>query len=480
VGGPQVGFFYPGLTLEMDMHAPGVDVRGASALPFPGYMLIGRGPDFAWTLTSAGADDIDQFVETLCGGDDAHYVYKGQCRAMSSFDAGVLRGGGQPDQRVTFLRTVHGPVVGYANVGGRRVAISSKRASYGRDTLDQLPFQDLTRGRVRSPQDFVTSFLRSPQTFNAFYADDRHIAEVTTGLLPQRAPDVDPGLPTNGDGNHEWRGFLPAARHPRQIDPPSGLIVNWNNKVARGFEAADNAWNYGLSHRVDLLNRNLAARRGKHTLTSVVGAMNAAATQDLRAIDVVPTLATALRGARAPSPRAAQMLALLRTWRKNGGSRLDRDLDGRIDSAGAAIMDAVWPRIADAVMGPVIGPQLNELASLMGRYDGPPGGQSGGWHSYVLKDLRDQFGPRPAAPFRVRYCGAGNAANCRTALWAAIDAAGNELAAAQGPNPAAWRADANKERITFVPGLLRTTLRYTNRPTGIQQVISFRGHRAAR
>src|SRR3954470_11958094 len=130
VGGPQIGYFYPGLTLEMDMHAPGVDVRGATAAPFPGYILVGRGPDFAWSLTSAGADDIDQFVETLCGGDDAHYVYKGQCRAMTGFDAGVLRaGGGQPDQRITFLRTVHGPVVGYANVGGRRVAISSKRAS---------------------------------------------------------------------------------------------------------------------------------------------------------------------------------------------------------------------------------------------------------------------------------------------------------------------------------------------------------------
>jgi acyl-homoserine lactone acylase PvdQ len=397
---------------------------------------------------------------------------------MTSFDAGVLSGApGQADQHITFLRTVHGPVVGYANVGGRRVAISSKRAGYGRDTLDQLPFQDLALGRVRTPQDFVRSFLRSPQTFNAFYADDRHIAEVTTGLLPQRAPDVDPGLPTNGDGNHEWRGFLHAARHPQQVDPPNGLLVNWNNKVARGFEAADNAWNYGLSHRVDLLLRNLAKRRGKHTLTSVVGAMNAAATQDLRAIDVVPALNAALRGVPAPSPRAQQLLSLLRSWRTKGGSRLDRDLDGKIDDPGAAIMDAAWPRIADAVMSPVIGPQLNELAALTPRFDAPPSGQANGWHSYVLKDLRDQFGPRPAAPFRVRYCGAGNAGDCRTALWEALDAAGNDLAAAQGPDPAAWRADANVERIAFVPGLLKTTLRYTNRPTGIQQVISFRGHR---
>jgi hypothetical protein len=173
------------------------------------------------------------------------------------------------------------------------------------------------------------------------------------------------------------------------------------------------------------------------------------------------------------------MLSLLRAWRNDGGSRLDRDGDGKIDDPGAAIIDAAWPRIADAVMGTILGPQLDELATLVPRFQQPPGGQASGWHSYVLKDLRDIFGPRPAAPFHVRYCAAGKAADCRTALWAAIDAAGNDLATAQGPNPAAWRADATKERISFVPGLLKTTLRYTNRSSGIQQVISFRGHRAS-
>ena len=52
-----------------------------------------------------------------------------------------------------------------------------------------------------------------------------------------------------------------------------------------------------------------------------------------------------------------------------------------------------------------------------------------------------------------------------------------ELEAAQGPDPNAWRADATAERIKFLPGLLPFTMRYTNRPTGIQQVIEFKGHR---
>ncbi len=100
VGGPQIGYFYPGLTLEMDLQGPGWRARGATSAPFPGYILIGRREDFVWSLTSAGADIVDIFVETLCGGSDTKYLFRGQCRDMRPFHAGTLdgqRGHVQPD-----------------------------------------------------------------------------------------------------------------------------------------------------------------------------------------------------------------------------------------------------------------------------------------------------------------------------------------------------------------------------------------------
>ena len=42
----------------------------------------------------------------------------------------------------------------------------------------------------------------------------------------------------------------------------------------------------------------------------------------------------------------------------------------------------------------------------------------------------------------------------------------------QGPDPNAWRAGANPERITFKPGLIPFSMRWTNRPT-FQQAIEF-------
>ena len=207
--------------------------------------------------------------------------------------------------------------------------------------------------------------------------------------------------------------------------------------------------------------------------------MNAAATQDVRVMRFVPLLARLLKGGTAPSARSTRMLELLEAWRANGGSRLDRDLDGKIDDPGAAILDAAWNRLADAAMTPVLGkPLADQLATtLHSRYDLPPGGQFGGWHMYMSKDLRSLLGEPVKGPFANRYCGGGDVNVCRAALWAALETTGVELEAAQGADPAAWRSDATRERIKFQPGLLPFTMRYTNRPSGIQQVIEFSGHR---
>ena len=37
VGGPQIGYYYPGLTYEIDMNAGDLKWRGATSAPFPGY-----------------------------------------------------------------------------------------------------------------------------------------------------------------------------------------------------------------------------------------------------------------------------------------------------------------------------------------------------------------------------------------------------------------------------------------------------------
>jgi acyl-homoserine lactone acylase PvdQ len=475
VGGPQIGYFYPGFTYEINMDAPNLKWRGATSAPFPGYLLIGRTQDYATTLTSASGDVVDQYVEKLCEGSDIKYVYNGECRDMEFFEAGSI--GGAP---VNFYRTVHGPVVGYATVDGERVAISSKRSSYGRDVVDLLFNRRLSNGSIHNPKDFFNAAAQTPQTFNSFYIDSRNVAEFTSGRLPMRHPQVDPGLPTWGTGQYEWQGFLSKKGHPQGVNPKSGLMVNWNNSVAHRFGSADDEWGRaGSVQRVDLLNRNLQAKKGedgKWNMTDLVEAMNMGGTQDVRAMITVPLLRQLLRGTQPPTQVAGGMLRQMVLWKQEGGSRLDRDLDGKIDAPGAASMDAAWDGIADAVMGPVLGPQLDELDSLFSRFDAPPSGQYAGWYQYFHRDIRKLLGLDQPQPFKVSYCGNGDLAQCQSDVWDAIADAGVQMTAEQGSStPVSWRADATAERISFAPGLFRKTLRYTNRPSGIQQVISFKG-----
>jgi acyl-homoserine lactone acylase PvdQ len=476
VGGPQISYFFPGLVLEIDMHAPHLHWRGATSAPFPGYMLIGRTPRFATTLTSASGDIIDQYAETLCGGSNQRYLYKGKCRQMGHFDAGTLNG-----NPVSFLTTVHGPVEGYATVRGRPVAISTKRSSSGKDVVDQLFYRRLSSGQVKDPQTFFKAASLTPQTFNSFYIDAKHVAIYTSGRLPIRDPRVDPGLPTKGTGQFEWRGLLKPMAHIHGQNNKQGFLTNWNNGAARGFGAADNDWNgTGSVGRINLLNFNLKRlqKKGRWSPATIASAMNAAASQDVRAIVMTPLLSRLLRGTTAPSTQAAQMLSLLQQWRAQGGNRLDLNGDGLIDHPGAAIMDVAYTKIVDNAMAARLGqallPELNDLA---GRWDAPPGGQFSGWYQYFDRDIRGLLAKkRSKVPdrFNLTYCGKGRLGLCRSEVWNAIQAAADQLTAEQGTsNPAAWRASAIDEEIHFNP-LPLVTMRYTNRPSGIQQVISFK------
>jgi acyl-homoserine lactone acylase PvdQ len=482
VGGPQVGYFYPGLTYEIDMHAPGLDWRGATSAPFPGYMLIGRGKDFATTLTSASGDDIDEFAETLCDHSRTKYLYNGKCRSMTTFNAGTLTTSSGTSSPVSFKMTVNGPVVGYAKVGNTTVAIARKRASYGKDVLDLLYNRRLSDGQVHSPQTFIKAAALTPQTFNSFYVDDKHVAEYTAGLLPLRAKGTDPSLPTIGNGKFEWQGFLPAKDHPQGVDPQDtpvpGTMVNWNNVAAHGFGASDDAFGAnGSAARVQLLNDALRQQRshGKWTLAGVTSAMNEAATQNVVDIEIVPLLARVLKGSKAPNALAAKELKLLVAWNHAGGNLLDLNNDGKIDNPGAPILNAAYPKLANAVMRPELGNQLNAFKSLYSQFDAPPGGQFAGWYQYMYRDFLKLLKVKQPQALTNSYCGDGSLSRCQKSLWAALAGAGKQLSRQQGSDPNQWRASATALQIHFAP-LNVFTMQYTNRPSGIQQVISFNKH----
>ena len=486
VMGPQLGYFYPEIVMQVDIHGPeGIDAMGAAPPTMP-YVLLGRGKDFAWSLTSASNDNTDVFLEQLCdpaGGtptaSSTYYTYKGKCIAMQRFDAGLLgAGGGEAARELVFNQSVHGPIGGTVTVGGKPYAIATDRATRGREPVSALFFKHMNENKVTSPASFFKVANELETTFNINYAERKHIAFFSSGLLPVRAKGTDPSLATLGTGPYDWKGFLTGDQHPHQADPPSGRILNWNNKPAPMWGAADGSYSEGSVQRV----QEFTGFPAKSKLENVVGVMNGAASRDLRAAINWPIIKRVLDKTSAPSPLAAAAAAQIDAWLASGSDRLDKTGNGQITAPGAAVMDKAFPGIARAVMEGKLGADMTDaLKNEMGYSNNPSSGGSSfgsGWYSYIDKDLRQILGDHVKAPWTDQFCGDGTVNSCSQALWAAVKAAADGLAADTGSvDPTTWHSSATSERIKFAPGLLSgTTMRWTNRPT-FQQAIEFNGHR---
>ncbi len=487
VMGPQLGYYYPELFMEVDAHGGGIDVRGG-LLPGLPYVMVGRGPDYAWSATSANNDIVDQFLEELCNQDGTpatrgsdHYMYMGICRPMKDFFAGTLAATStEPEKQVSFKETVHGPVSGTVTVQGKPYAIANLRSTRGRESTAAF-IGDALNSRVHSQRDFRRAASHFGLSFNMFYVDDRDIAFVSGGRLPVRAPGTNPSLPTLGTGAYDWRGFLAPRRHPQAVNPGSGVLRNWNGATARDFGASDSNWSNQSVDRSDLLRGN----RPLYRLVDVLRIVNTASTQDLRAVRVWPVILRVLAGGPSPDERSQRAVNLVTSWMNTGASRLDRDLDGKIDDPGAAVLDQSWDSLAQAVLSPVLGDLAVPGGALdrLETRDQSPRSRNGigssyddGWYGFVRKDLKTLLGEHVRAPYSRRYCGNGNLAACRESLWAVIQSSADALAASQGTDPSAWRSDATAERIRFAPGVLDATMRWANRPT-FHQLMEFDGHR---
>ena len=128
------------------------------------------------------------------------------------------------------------------------------RSTYGRDALSLAALRDMTLGRGRTVDGFYRSVNQFEFTFNWAYASRRHVAYFSSGRIPRAERGVNELLPRLGTGRYDWKGFLRCASHPHAVDPPGGLLLNWNNKPAPGWLPGDDVHSYGSVHRVELFD----------------------------------------------------------------------------------------------------------------------------------------------------------------------------------------------------------------------------------
>ncbi len=191
-----------------------------------------------WMHTSTGADNIDQYLETVrrdagrrmgdAGGAGGHFVYRyGNVERPVGEETAVIRyvtPQGMAQKRFTIYRTHHGPIVGEQD--GKWVSVA----------LMQRPMnaliQSFTRMKARSLKEFRQVMeLHTNSSNNTVFADaDGDIAYFHSNFIPRRDTSFDWTKPVHGsDPRTDWKGVLSIDESPNIINPPNGWVYNSNN-----------------------------------------------------------------------------------------------------------------------------------------------------------------------------------------------------------------------------------------------------------
>jgi penicillin amidase len=275
---PQLGYSYPLLLVEYEIHGPnGYDARGSS-VPILPVVGIGYTNNAAWGLTTGYSKTIDSFIETTCS---TAQQQANTCKANQYFHLGLWKdmdcrsetvsyraaAKGIPvglpilSQSAQICRTVHGPVVARDDAKG--MARSVKYAMFGReiDTIEGIREWN----RAKSFEEFRAAAAKLTWNENATVATrDGHIAYFHPGLHIRRNANTDQRLPTPGTGEFDPAGLLSFDETPKVIDPAQGYLANWNTKPALGWLDGEGLGNTsrpgGAGQRVTNILDQLGAR----------------------------------------------------------------------------------------------------------------------------------------------------------------------------------------------------------------------------
>jgi acyl-homoserine-lactone acylase len=181
-----------------------------------------------WMHSSTGADNIDEYLETVTKRGD-HFVYRyGAEERPLTEERAVVRyrtpPQGMAQKDFTIYHTHHGPIVREMN--GKWVSVRLMQRP-----VDAL-IQSFTRMKARDYKSFrQTMELHTNSSNNTTFADaDGDIAYFHSNFIPRRDTSFDWTHPVDGsDPRTEWKGVLSVDETPNLLNPPSGWIYNSNN-----------------------------------------------------------------------------------------------------------------------------------------------------------------------------------------------------------------------------------------------------------
>lgn len=335
---PHISSTIPDVWYTVELSSPDIEMRGGSLPGTPG-LVIGQSRNVAWGFTNVMADVQDLYVERIRTAHEGHpaaYEFRGEWLPLTITHEQIGVRGKHPEP-LEIWETHHGPIV------NRALAAASHEPLSLAWTALREPWPSaagIELGEAADGPELVAALSDfAVPCMNLVWGDSNgSIGYKLVGKLPRR-PGGCPDMPKPGwTGEYEWDGYVPFGELPEIVDPPGGVIVTANNRIAPDDYPHHITSEYLDGYRAARIEQ-LLGERGQHTLDDFERIQ-----ADLLSI---PGRQTALRLARLrpadqPSLRAIERL---RSW--------DHRMDA--DSVAATIYAAFTVHFARAVADAVIG-----------------------------------------------------------------------------------------------------------------------------
>jgi penicillin amidase len=229
-GDPHITTSMPDTWYTIEASTPELELRGGTMPGFPG-LVIGHTRHVAWSFTNVMADVQDLFVERIRDGDSGpEYEFQGEWRPVTLHHEEIaIRGAGT--ERLEVRETHHGPVV--TDVLGASAA-QPLALSWTAIREPVVNSTGIEVGALRNGQELVDAFRDyTIPCMNMVWADDSgNIGYKLVGKIPIRRGGC-PDLPKPGwTGEYEWDGYVPYDELPEMVNPPGGVLVTANNRIA--------------------------------------------------------------------------------------------------------------------------------------------------------------------------------------------------------------------------------------------------------
>jgi penicillin amidase len=336
----------PSIWYMTHLSAPGLRVAGVTAPGAPG-IILGHNERIAWGATNLGPDVQDVYLEKFDKENPRRYMTPQGWREaeLRREEIKVRRSAVDTStDSVPFDVTVtrHGPIIFEKDAA--RYAL--RWTSLDPETIEFEAFYRLNRARNWNEFRAALKSYEGP-TQNFIYADtDGHIGYYGAGKIPIRRSG-DGSLPYDGakdDG--EWTSYIPFEGLPHVYDPPSGMIVTANSRVA------------GLDYPYHLTHEWFAPVRSRR-IYELLNARQKLTADDFRAIQSDVTSISAQIFAREVVKAARESVATTNdeAWQRT--LQMLEGWDGRInaDSRVALLASEMRTAFRQKILVAAIGPE---------------------------------------------------------------------------------------------------------------------------